>query len=179
MEAGKPQKQALAIAYSMKRRNAQKKASGGMINADVATGSVDQLEAQRNQMKQKMIVDQAKQKAENLKEMYPDPSIDKRAAERQQADEDLHSEVGYSHGGITKAIMKKRMMAEGGPADSMGLQDQEMDSDDFLSEFMPEQEHGHIAALEGSSEMSDDPKARRKGMISKIMADLHMKHMGK
>lgn len=47
MDAGKPQKQALAIAYAIKRKNMQKKAMGGMINAPEALKEASSFELKK------------------------------------------------------------------------------------------------------------------------------------
>lgn len=74
----------------------------------------------------------------------------------------------------------KENYAEGGPVDEMGLQDQGMDQDRFLAQHMPEQHMSHITSLdEGDHEEHEDPKLKRKLMLSNIMKGLHSKHYGK
>lgn len=99
--------------------------------------------------------------------------------------------LALGKGGIAHEIMKKRMAAggmasmkenyaEGGPVDEMGLQDQEYDQDRFLSQHMPDMRFSRITKLDaGDLEEHEDPKLKRKTMLSDIMKGLHAKHYGK
>lgn len=86
----------------------------------------------------------------------------------------------FPKGNIAKNIMAKRgmkRMAEGGPVDEMGLQDQEYDPDRFLSEHMPELHFDHLTHLDsGDSDVEadgeQDTKQKKRAMISKIMANM-------
>lgn len=108
------------------------------------------------------------------------------------ASEDLPVNM-LAHGGIAKAIIAKRInmhvphglsakmnkYAEGGPVDEMGLNDQEMDTDHFMSEFHEPEEMDHMTALDMGEPEEIMNKEKRKSMLSKIMANLHREHMGR
>lgn len=96
------------------------------------------------------------------------------------AKEDEGEHMNFAHGNIVKAIMKKKMYAEGGPVDEMGLQDQEYDTDRFMAEHMEPSHYDHLTHEDISDEVANDnPKPKRKMMLSKIMRNLHGMHLGK
>jgi hypothetical protein len=111
----------------------------------------------------------------NLKEEYGEPPY------YAPEDEGEH----FAHGHMVKAIMKKRMAkggmyAEGGPVDDMGLQDQEYDTDRFMAEHMEPSHYDHLTHEDISDQVAEEnPKAKRKMMLSNIMRGLHQRHYGK
>lgn len=221
----------LAIAYSVKRKNAQKKASGGEVeNEDLNPQHAAPSMAKDKMMQAGERLGFKAQEYEDLPMSKVDPaSIDAYKPrtmplrkEPMIAQDDLplsEQEAYFAKGGeshpIVMAIMRKRGprttpagyaegdmvdtssqsakpnmkenygnnlqkmahegrdqdhtfnfpgLAEGGPTDDMGLNDQEVDRDHFLSEF---------------DEEDFDPKDERKMRLRKIMSDIHAKHYGK
>jgi hypothetical protein len=130
-------KQALAVAYSIKRKNAKKMARGGSV------------ENENPDKKQPQPVTTADNPV----------LISVRKAFKMADGGEVDSSPMMSRGGIAKAIMKKRMMAEG------GLIEDSDQADDFLSDEMDEDAMIHDEV--------EEPQEKRKKMLSSIMAGIH------
>lgn len=182
MDAGKPQKQALAIAYSVKRK-AQKKAKGGMIKDAVEPAGIEHHEA---------------------------PGYEMEMAEGGQSNPKLmasHMGVPSSARSIAEAIIshiaKKKGYAEGGEVLENSAEHEAMESPE-----MEYAEHDHVGGAEignpikygqgydpigmqdcHESYLSDEldgefesvqPKKKYAsgGMVDGIMNKIRKKHMG-
>lgn len=185
MHAGKPKDQSLAIAYAVKRKNAKKMAMGGVVENE-------KLHPENEPEHGAMDAVMAQMKLKPLAQNHEDLAEPEEPMEHvEPAEEDLPMHM-MAKGGIVAGIMRKRMAAggypvptdmnyaEGGPVDEMGLQDQEYDPDRFLAHNMPAMGYDHETVVEeGDPGLEEDPKLKRRGMISSIMSGLHAKHYGK
>lgn len=188
MDAGKPKRQALAIALEVQRRNRKKMAQGGEVenedlNPQHEPGMGPQTSITRDSIDDRQAIEPM---------MSAEPAM-----------EDMpHGMLGMDAEEIAMALRHK--MADGGPVldsnktviaqDSLrkafhyadggeveGLADDHMNSgfmeDDFLSQDsnpMPED------LSRSSNELqAEDPDDQRKRRLSSIMSDLHARHYGK
>lgn len=173
MDAGKTRAQSLAIAYNMKRRMAQKKAKGGMIQDKEVnrmdekpemyahggmTNSNSEMDIRKNQ-----IASAFKAKGGMIKK-YADGGM--------VEDEDLDPTYEPEHsaedtppgmlGNIASSIMKKRMMAEDGIV-NLG-HDEEMDQN---ADFLSDEEQDPFAHHNDFDEFETKPK--RRSILDSIM----------
>ena len=181
MHAGKPQKQALAIAYSVKRAM-NKKAKGGMIDHYDEGGKVEKplYDTSGYSKPNPDIGGAIKSAAKSIGSLFSGPSSSQ-AAEKK------------AHGGMihpkhmVQMIMKKKM-AEGGlvsPEDHMSMDqmdEADHNDDDFLADDHEMMEYEGPKMAEGGmvdEDMEEDPEMKKKGRLHMIMQELHSKHKGK
>lgn len=196
----KDRAQNLAIAYAVKRRNAKKMASGGMVPEEDMGRNHDEIVSQHSVDNEDLDPTyEPEHSAKNavLKEM----DFSKKAQEHEDlahpvepmesaspAEDDLPHGM-LSQGSIAKRIMQKRLAlarggdgierhyAEGGVVDEMGLQDQEVDPDMFLTHNMEEIPMEHKTHLDDLD--MESKSERRKRMVSGLMDKIRARHMGK
>lgn len=188
MESGKPQKQALAIAYAIKRRNQKKMAAGGMVNEDL-NPEHDNPDALGTQDVDREALSLGEQEHGELPQpeeprRHVSPSRDPiHAAPRMgQADLSLEEQgADMAYGGMMKKAIARRM-AQGGMVDSSDRPEDGDSIDNFLSaehpdnDFLSGEEQTPYHHLGDHSEEAEEP---RKGIIRSIMRNLHSKHFGR
>lgn len=191
MHAGKPQKQSLAIAYAVKRRMGKKMAAGGMVPKEDLAKEHDPIMHNQAQGNEDLHPGLGLDKAKNMLMAEQHLSHEKLShgqlphpaepSEHITAHPNLDAEH-FAMGGIAERIMAKKKMAmgdvdhydEGGIVEvPEHLQDQEVDDDHMVAEGMPLMDYSKLP------EEEENPLLKRKGMISKIMSELHSKHLGK
>ena len=148
---GKPMKQSLAIAYAIKRKNAQKKAYGGEIE------SLERLPVK------------AEEHEEIAEPMEHEELPSGPAAEDEPENMKAHGGFILAPHHIAKAIMSKKAELP----ESQEIPEQENDdaADTFLMEDMPEQEHQESAIPD-----DEDKASQKKKILSGIMGKLHSRH---
>lgn len=180
MHAGKPQKQALAIAYAV-RRKAQHKAKGGMIHGMQVNPDIEpprthsHLEqALENRMMERSDIETQEHNEPATATLYPKDSREGQEEEKATKRLGERMDVGYSHGGIVKAIMAQRQKD-----DSMDSEMMDHEADEFLTADMePEMGSEHMPDDQELHE-EEDHEEKKKSLLSKIMAELHGGHLGK
>ena len=178
LNADKPQKQALAIAYAVRRKAMkQKMAAGGMVPDEDMGENMDPIveqDSQDNEMLDPMRepehgaarmmkrTEVLRGKAMNHEDM-PEPAEPKRHI--------MPSEPKS----MAAAIMGRRM-AKGGMVDELSIDENDHDPrDEFLTADMPADETGSEHPVPDD----EDPRERRRSMLSGIMSGLSRRHMGK
>lgn len=138
--AGKPHKQALAIALSISRQNKKKMYDGGEVLDADSTGSdskamlrgekpMGSSEISFHDEKMSRIDDAASERDEHMLDSKP-----RRHASELRAASGMPKADGYARGGIAKAIRTKKMMAEGGEVDLQDSNgDEHLNLEDQLS----------------------------------------------
>lgn len=172
----------LAIAYAIRKKNAMKKAKGGMIEN------------------------------EDFDPEHEDPTAIETQDLEGESDQDRPDIAFMSHGGMAKAIMKKKKMADGGSVDDVPEPNKKAASEfskgasssgyEGMDTYIKNAKEGIKSAMgyaDGGEVHPDDdflsdeeqtpyfhkseddlePKAKRRNMISSIMSSLHSRHYGK
>jgi hypothetical protein len=168
MDAGKPQKQALAIAYSLKRRK-PKMAKGGIVE-ERAKSNPETEEANRDnhvdsesdrgsKIEQSILSDAlSEDKSERKEDMLyhggevEDPTIEERPIDSMEDDEfqvEDNEDDSFAEGGIVDRIMQRRTNdPERAYSKSLDEEKPELKSEDIsdlIEEEMHEPEHKDIA----------------------------------
>lgn len=156
MDSGKPQNQALAIAYAVKRKN--KKAMGGMVNE-----KLDPMHEPADVQGPPPQGEMSDASHEHLHKMGKEEAMSMAHAIMQK--HCAGGEMGYSDGGEVE-------------------EDDFADSEDDM--FAPDAQLGvHNMASGGmmdmasDSESMEDPEMKKKKMMSSIMSKVRMEHMGR
>lgn len=114
MHHGKPQKQAIAIAYAVRRKAMKHKAHGGEIEQAMSEHAKEELKD-----------------LEKLEHEHEEMLSDKDLMEHEAAEEE--EKEGMAMGGIADRIRRKRMMAKGGQVDLQHNADEHLNKEDQLS----------------------------------------------
>lgn len=187
MEAGKPQKQSLAIAYSVQRKNKRKMAAGGEVKAqnpqpaDIHTAADEEQERITSGIEARMKAKQAAGKPGYAEGGAVNPKLaQSRAPQRPVHPMDLMSDNERATS-IADAILEKRhRMAEGGMVDLEANSEEEGSTpyDTYNSEAgnEPQYDDSQLSAQpEDSNETGDDIDADAHDMISKIRMKMRSK----
>lgn len=175
MNAGKPRRQAIAIAMDVMRRNKMKKMAQG--------GLVDDTSEPMSEETHSRLFGEPHEIAQAMVHKDPEPADDK----MKSAQDSMRKAFHYAEGGSVDPMqsaqdsMRKAFHYADGGEVAESLADDHINSgfmeDDFLSQDsapMPED-------LSRASNMiqADDPDDQKKRRISSIMAELHARHYGK
>lgn len=174
MNSGKPQKQALAIAYAVKRRN---KAHGGMIDPNESMEAHDNMDMEDVDEKDDELAHGGMANPKLHPHYMPEASKMKgdmamKSMAAMHGEEEPEESMGPAHS-IANAVMQKMYcggMAEGGMAESddedamftAGNSSLDLEPDLFTGEHL-------------DNEIGDPEE--EKGMMAKIMAKVRHQHM--
>lgn len=175
MHAGKPQKQALAIAYSVKR-HARKMAKGGMVTPE--------QHLPKHEQDHDGMIEQAKEPMEHVRPEMTDADHRPEAKRHMHENDESHNE-----------IMKENHLAHGGEVVDHN-EHMEGDIDNFLSDeeddespFQDRQSSsdeeeltrmGDEASSHMNNEKSDsDEMQSRKGVLERILRQVRMRNIGR
>lgn len=174
VNSGKPQRQALAISYAIKRRNEMKRmpegdegepSPGAIDNDNYASSYNSKEQLLKKVMERRRMAEGGMVERDDLRELDKD-----KAAEFEHG----ATESGYQPKRWIENIReglgldKKKQVsqyAEGGMVEGEMPEndsDQILDQDDFLSQ-----------------DSYEDPEMKRKHLVSSLMKDMHRKHFGR
>lgn len=157
--SGRPQNQALAIAYSMKRR-AKKMAQGGVVKDDVPEPNQKAAEEF-----QKGATESGFQPAKWVQNIKEGLGLD-----------DKKEPQHYSKGGMVDQIMNRRKMADGGMVEGEMPED---DSEMFHEEQEDDGDNEDFLSSDEQDSLPEEPDMKKKRIISGIMRSLHSRHYGR
>lgn len=186
MHAGKPQKQAIAIAYDIQRRN--KKAYGGMV--DEKGMEQNRIAADMPGYAKGGLVGPKGMDHKHMAEEHPGYAEGGLVSPKGMDHDHFASEhPGYAHGGRVNRLRK--MMGFGGNVSDYhdeideemapAMEDQEMadkHNDAFLSDE-GDSEHADHLADGGMVSDSNNPELKRKERLKGIFSEMRVKSMGK
>lgn len=176
MDAGKPQKQALAIAYATKRRN-KKYAKGGPVDGDTDGMGVESPDASSEEIRKDRVIEKAADVHGDEEMMHgspkPNPAVEsgsgleEGAGREGRQPSDGISEQSENQDIVEAIMFKRKKMAEGGRVtEAAGNTDSVFDAEDAFSG------HGSVDAnLKENLADDTDDSDHDHDLIGQILSD--------